>query len=228
MTRILKEQKYAVRRNEILDAAQRLVYTKGYEHMTIQDILDDLQRSKGAFYHYFDSKTALLEALTERMMQEAEQIITPIIADPHLSALEKFQRYFDTVARWKTAQKTLLLALLRVWYTDDNAIVRQKVTSSGLKRITPLLTAIIYQGAQEGVFMTPHPDQVCEVAFSIMLGLGDSLAEALLAQKSEKDTLQAMQNTVAAYTDALERVLVAPSGCLQLIDDQMLKEWVTP
>jgi AcrR family transcriptional regulator len=228
MARILKEQAYAVRRNEILDAALRLVYTRGYEQMTIQDILDDLQISKGAFYHYFDSKTALLEALIERMLQEAVQIITPIIDDPHLSALEKFQRYFDTVARWKTAQKTLMLALLRVWYTDDNAIVRQKVTSSGLKRITPLLTTIIRQGAQEGVFKTPYPDQVCAVVFSIMLGLGDSLAEALLAHNSEKDTLQAMQNAVAAYTDALERVLVASTGCLQLIDDQMLKEWVTP
>ena len=228
MARILREQAYAVRRNEILDAAQRLVYTKGYEQMTIQDILDDLQISKGAFYHYFDSKTALLETLTERMLQEAIQIITPIIEDPHLSALEKFQRYFDTVARWKAAQKTLMLALLRVWYTDDNAIVRQKVTSSGLKRITPLLTAIIRQGAQEGIFKTPYPDQVCEVVFSIMLGLGDRLAEALLAHNSEKDTLQAMQNAVAAYTDALERILVAPSGCLQLIDDESLKEWVTP
>jgi AcrR family transcriptional regulator len=228
VARIVKEQAYAVRRNEILDAALRLVYTKGYEQMTIQDILDDLQISKGAFYHYFDSKTALLEAITERLMQEATQIITPIIADPHLSAMEKFQRYFDTVARWKTAQKTLMLALLRVWYNDNNAIMRQKVVSVGLKRITPLLTAIIQQGAQEGVFLTPHPDQVCEVAFSIMLGLGDSLAETLLAHKPENETLHIMQNTVAAYTDALERILVAPSGSLQLIDEQSLKEWVTP
>ncbi len=54
MARIVKE--YSVRRNEILDAARQLVYTKGYEQMTIQDILDYLQISKGAFYHYFDSK----------------------------------------------------------------------------------------------------------------------------------------------------------------------------
>ena len=65
MARIVKEP--AVRRNEILDAAQRLVYRKGYEQMTIQDILDDLHLSKGAFYHYFDSKQSLLEALIERM-----------------------------------------------------------------------------------------------------------------------------------------------------------------
>ncbi|TMD98834.1 MAG: TetR family transcriptional regulator, partial [Chloroflexi bacterium] len=40
MARIVKEQAYAVKRNEILDVARRLVDTKGYEQMTIQDILD--------------------------------------------------------------------------------------------------------------------------------------------------------------------------------------------
>ena len=67
MARILKEEEYTVKRNEILDVAQRLIYTKGYEQMTIQDMLDDLQISKGAFYHYFDSKQAVLEALVERI-----------------------------------------------------------------------------------------------------------------------------------------------------------------
>ena len=63
MARAVKEQEYVAKRNGILDAMQRFVYTKGYEQMTIQDILDDLQISKGAFYHYFDSKQAVLEAL---------------------------------------------------------------------------------------------------------------------------------------------------------------------
>ncbi|MGD0006240.1 MAG: helix-turn-helix domain-containing protein, partial [Anaerolineaceae bacterium] len=79
MARIVKEDEYNVRRNEILESAQRFVYTRGYEQMAIQDILDDLQISKGAFYHYFTSKQALLEALIERMMLDAEQVLTPIV-----------------------------------------------------------------------------------------------------------------------------------------------------
>ena len=61
MARSVNEKEYAVKRNEILDVAQRFVYTRGYEQMSIQDILDELHISKGAFYHYFDSKQALLE-----------------------------------------------------------------------------------------------------------------------------------------------------------------------
>src|SRR5258708_37498177 len=110
MARVVKA--HAVRRNEILDVARRLVDTKGYEQMAIQDILDELRISKGAFYHYFDSKPALLEALIERIGQEALQLLTPIVRDPHLPALDKLQRFFDTAVRWKTARKTFMLELL--------------------------------------------------------------------------------------------------------------------
>jgi AcrR family transcriptional regulator len=228
MPRIVKEDEYAVRRNEILDAAQRLVYTKGFGQMTIQDILDDLQISKGAFYHYFDSKHALLEALTERLQDEADEILIRITQDTHLSALEKLERYFATAARWKTAQKTYLLALLRVWYTDDNAIVRQKVFATAVKRITPLLSAIIHQGIQEGVLTTPFPDQVGEVVLSLVQSLGDTYARMLLSPEVEGGDLQRIERTSAAYSDALERVLGAPSGSLRLIDPATLEEWFAP
>ncbi|WP_368193170.1 TetR/AcrR family transcriptional regulator [Bifidobacterium pseudocatenulatum] len=43
-----------VTRQRILDAAKKLFAQKGYEHTTIQDILDELEDlSKGAIYHHF-------------------------------------------------------------------------------------------------------------------------------------------------------------------------------
>ena len=225
MARIVKEEEYAVKRNEILDVAQRLVYTKGYEQMTIQDMLDDLRISKGAFYHYFGSKQALLEALIERMQEEVEQLLIPIVHDPHLPALEKLQRFFPMLARWKTERKTFILALLRVLYTDDNAIFRQKVRATAIKRVTPLLTVIIRQGIQEGVLTTSYPDQVGEVVVSLVLDLGDTFAWLLLSFEPKRDELQRIESTVAAYTDALERVLGASTGSLPLVDAETLKEW---
>ena len=58
MARTVNVAEHAARRDEILDAAQRLILSTGYERLTVHDILDDLQISKGAFYHYFGSKPA--------------------------------------------------------------------------------------------------------------------------------------------------------------------------
>jgi AcrR family transcriptional regulator len=226
MARVVKKQEHAVKRNEILDATQRLVYSKGYEQMSIQDILNDLQMSKGAFYHYFDSKQALLEALVVRMVEEADRFLDPILADPALSALEKFQRYFSSVASWKTAQKDFILALLRVWYTDNNAVVRQKMVELGGQHAARFLSAIIQQGIREGVLATPFPDRIGEVVYAIMVGLSDRVAQFLLGEDTSPAALAQIAESVAAHTEAIERLLGAPQGSLPLFDAAVLKVWV--
>lgn len=226
MARTVKEKEYTERRNEILDVAQRLVYSKGYEQMTIQDIQDELQISKGAFYHYFDSKQHLLEALIERLLEQMDTILDPIVHDAHTYALEKFHRFFLALARWKTEQKTFLLALLRVWYKDENALVRQKVQIASVKRLAPLLTTIVHQGIQEGVFTTRFPDQVGRVVMSLIQGLQEAMGEILLASKPKHDALQRIELVLAAYTDAFERVLGSPSGSIRFVDTETLREWI--
>lgn len=228
MARIVKEEEYTVRRNEILDAARRLVYTRGYEQMTIQDILDALKISKGAFYHYFDSKSALLEALIERMMTEAVQMLLPIVQDPNLPALQKFQRFSDAGMAWKAAQRDFFLPLLRIWYTDDNAIARQKTVEGGIKQLQPLLAEIIQQGVREGVFSTPLPEQVGEVLMALLVAMGDSLARQILSshERPIENCLPQLRATCDVYHDALERVLGAPAHSLSIVDIEQLKAWL--
>lgn len=67
-----------VTRQRILDAAKKLFAQKGYERTTIQDILDELEDlSKGAIYHHFKNKEAMLHALidsdNERLLPQANQ-----------------------------------------------------------------------------------------------------------------------------------------------------------
>ncbi|HZR42771.1 MAG TPA: TetR/AcrR family transcriptional regulator [Ktedonobacteraceae bacterium] len=225
MVRTVNEQEYAVRRNNILDAVQRLMYSKGYEQMTIQDILDDLQISKGAFYHYFDSKQAVLSALLERMIQEVEQILLSIVHDPALPAIDKLQRFFASANQWKIAQKSFLLAFLRVWYADDNAFLRQKMHAMRVKALVPLLTTIIHRGIQEGVFTTSYPDQAARVIVALIEDLGDNLVERLLSDEAQQDSLSHVEHIIAGYSDVLERLLGAPKGSLPLADVETLKEW---
>ena len=228
MARTVKEETYSVKRNEILDAAQRLVYSKGYEQMSIQDILNELQISKGAFYHYFDSKGDLLESLIDRMRQEAEPIILPIVNDPELPALEKLHRFFDTAGRWKTARKDYILSLLPIWYADDNALVRQKIQTSQIKWTTPWLDKIICQGVQEGVFNTAFPDQIGELVLSLLYYIADAMVDLMFSSEEREIELAHAEKLVAAYNDALERVLGAPSGSINLMDNETLKEWFVP
>ena len=227
MARIVKEEEYTARRNEILDAALQLVYSKGYDKMTIQDILDELHMSKGAFYHYFDSKADVLQALIERMVvEQVEPLLLSAVQDPDLTALEKLQRYFDTAVRWKTSEKTLMLQLLSVWYSDENALARQKMMSLMVRHVTPLFIEIINQGTREGTFTIPYPEYASQVIINLVQPLGDTFAQMLLSEDAVHDqALQKAQTLVAAYNDAMERILGAPKGSIHLMDTEALKEW---
>jgi AcrR family transcriptional regulator len=226
MPRVVKEESYAQRRNEIIDAAQRLVYTKGYEQMSIQDILELTGMSKGAFYHYFDSKPALLEALIDRMVQESEKVISPIVYDPNLSALEKLHEFFHTAARWKSSQKDYMLAILRVWYADENAIVRDKVLAKQLGWAASWLAHIFRQGMAEGVMDVPYPDQTALAAMTLLTGLSNGFARLILSPPKDGSALTQAEQLIFAYNRLLERAVGAPQGSLSIMDEATAREWI--
>jgi len=195
------------------------------KRMTIQDILDGTQISRGALYHYFDSKKAILEALVDRMGTAAERTILPIIDDPDLSALEKFNRYFEASAYWKNMQKELILSLLPMWFSDENAFIRQKMTAEALTHTSRLLVPMIRQGIEEKVFTTRFPEEAAVIITGVFLTFTDTLVARLLAPERGLASIQAFGSILDAYVDAIERILGAPSGSLMVFKADDFKDW---
>ena len=126
MVRTVNREVHAVRRDAFIDVAQRLIQAQGYEDVSIGAILDEIGASRGAFYHYFGSKADLLEAVITRMTEAVTAELAPIIDDPDLPALAKFDAFFRGVARYKAQRTDFVLGIIRVWLSDENAIVREK------------------------------------------------------------------------------------------------------
>lgn len=226
MKRIVKDP--FVRRNEILDAAERLMAARGYEQMAIQDIVDELQIAKGTVYHYFRSKEAVLEALVERMGEQMEQSIIPMLATPTLSALEKLFCYFSAVDQWKGAHRSFVLTFTRFWYADENAIVHRKLLRDGMHRFVPHLSQIIQQGVAEGVFTTAYPEQVARMIIALRQDFGDAIAEAFLDKQGQLTDPSLVTHMTIATAEAMERLLGAPAGCVQRSWLTALSQWQNP
>ena len=77
---------------KILDVASRLFLEKGYEHTSIQDIINNLGGlSKGAIYHHFKSKEDILIAVTDRTGRRSCR---------RFSRLQSTVRYRKIFLRW--------------------------------------------------------------------------------------------------------------------------------
>jgi AcrR family transcriptional regulator len=225
VARTLDPTAHALRRDAFVDAAQRLIQSRGYEQMSIQDVLDELGASKGALYHYFDSKEALLSAVVERMMDGAMAMLTPMVADPALTAPEKLQGVFSGIARFKNDRMELLLAIMQTWISDDNAIVREKFRQATVKRLARLLAGIVEQGLAEGAFTAGPPESVARVLISMILGANEAAVDFFVARRANAVTFEVIQRTLAAYAEAFERILGARVGSFPITDETTLHLW---
>jgi len=213
------------RRGAFLDVAQRLIVSKGYEQMSIQNVLDDLQASRGALYYYFDSKQALLDGVVERFADDAMATIAPILADPTLPALTKLERALSGIARFKAEQKELVVAILEVWNSDGNALVRDRVRRLTAKRMLPILTLVIRQGVEEGLIGSIDPEETARSILYLMQGYQELASEQFLGRQAGTLSFEEVLKSNRAATEAFERVLGIPPRSVTLADEATLRFW---
>jgi AcrR family transcriptional regulator len=225
MARTINATAHAVRRDAFIDVAMRLMQTKGWEQTSIQDLLDELDASRGAFYHYFDSKGALLEAVVARIIDGALASAEPIVADPAVSAPDKLSGLFGGIANWKNARQELLLSLMEIWLSEDNAIVREKFRDQVARRLTPLVSQVLAQGLAEGTFSASPPDQVARVFMSLLLSLNEIAGRLFIARQQRLITYEEVRLTLIAYLEGFERIVGARPGSLALMDEATLHLW---
>ena len=77
-----------LRRQAILDTAEALFFQRGYEETSVQDILNAMGLSKGGFYHHFESKMAVLEAVSARRAEQKYSQAARELRASSLGALE--------------------------------------------------------------------------------------------------------------------------------------------
>ena len=92
------------RRQALLDTAERLFYARGYEQTSVQDILDELHFSKGGFYHHFESKLALLEAICEERARASCDAARAAVESCSGPAPEKLNAFFQRVGILQSAR----------------------------------------------------------------------------------------------------------------------------
>lgn len=65
-----KQREKEVRRNRIIDAAEKLFYEKGFDNVTMDEIASAVELSKGSLYLVFKNKDSLFFAIVDRIHRE--------------------------------------------------------------------------------------------------------------------------------------------------------------
>ncbi|MFB6467245.1 TetR/AcrR family transcriptional regulator [Cytobacillus sp. Hz8] len=88
-----KEKEKEIRRRDIIEAAERVFFTKGYDHATMDDVAREAEFSKRTVYVYFNSKEQIyFEIMIKGYRLLLEMLKADLQKEKILNAVEKIRR----------------------------------------------------------------------------------------------------------------------------------------
>ena len=144
----------------ILDTATRLFLQKGYDETTLQDIIDATKLSKGAIYHHFASKEAILIAVVDRMGDFNSAVLAEIRDRKGLTGAEKLRELFRTSMTLSFQGKILHMLPFLIENPKFMALQMESI----LNEAAPCyVLPILREGIADGSIRADYPEQLAEV-----------------------------------------------------------------
>lgn len=167
-------------RAAILDAARSLFWERGYDAVTIRDVIRQTELAAGTFYNYFPDKATLLRALIEERMTT----LTARLVSERRSArsLENFLKgaYLATFEEISAHPQFYAMLfrnepVIRAFYSDS-------VMGTAMRTLKEDLRDAITRGLL--------PEQDVDFLAAIFFGAGYELAR-MLTERQDKDAAEA-------------------------------------
>jgi TetR/AcrR family transcriptional regulator, cholesterol catabolism regulator len=202
-----------VRRAEILDRATGLFLRRGYDNVSLNDLIADAGVSKGAFYHWFPSKEALITALAERSARAAFTCVEDAVAACDGDALARLnavlQAGFDVnLQMGGPEQLAAMISLLR----PDNAHLYGRILAVEEALYIPLFTRLISDGVSDGVFETFDAEGVADMIYGLAARTNSTILDVLQAEDSaaRERAIDCLTTRFRLHGLAIDRILGLP------------------
>ena len=171
-------------RNLIIETAERLFIEKGYEHTSIQDIIDHLGGlSKGAIYYHFKSKEEIMDAVATKMYSPSNEQLYRICRRKDLNGLEKLRELFRTSA-FSPALKEMFSAAPDMM---KNPLLLKLLLNETQTEAADMVRKILEEGIGDGSIRTEYPRELAEVLMLVSnVWLNPMIYHSSLAETVQK------------------------------------------
>lgn len=185
------------RKQVLLKIAYDMFLTKGYENTPVDEIIEKAQIAKGTYYYYFQSKEQMLEEVIDMMIENetemAEQIIRTDISVP--------QKIVGILTSMKPTEAEQ--PIKNTLFQEENVLMHHKVRKKLIDTLTPLLSEVIEEGVNEGIFKC---DNIPERVKMLIIISDGTFNEGTFSQRD-----------IAVFIDMTEKLLGAENGTMNFI-----------
>ena len=190
------------RKSEILDVADELFGKKGFDGTSTNDILEKVGIARGTLYHHFKSKEDIMDALMERYSDRLLGAAQAVAADKTIPLVDRIIRVVMSMNLSGGSSEEIMEHI----HKPQNALMHQKIQKIIINGLTPILTEIICEGIEQGVFSTPYPYECMEMVVTY----ANTIFDDDMVQMTNEDRVNRMQ----AFIFNIERMLDVERGSL--------------
>jgi AcrR family transcriptional regulator len=208
------------RRAQILDAAQTLFFERGWDGVTLADVIARAGISKGGFYHHFTAKEDLLDGIVERFTVQALEDTANARAAADGDALSRFNAFIAATNQWKAERGPELRFFVDVMLRPGNDLLFQRINTASTEATLPVLRDMIGAGIGEGRFDAPDAGLVAEAILALLQGRRAHLRSAIAAAGAGdlEAATQILEDRLIAEGRLIDRLLGLPPGSVALSD----------
>ena len=192
------------RKNEILDVAERLFGTKGFDNTSTSDILNEVGIARGTLYYHFKSKEDILDAMIDRMTGRLVEKAAALLAKKEIPVLKRLTMMMTAL----NVNGSLGQEIMEQVHKPQNALMHLKMQERLLAGVNQLVTALIREGIAQGICKTEYPAEVAEMTLLYSNTAFDTLAEHGKEERERK---------INAFIYNLERLLGMERGSMEAV-----------
>lgn len=208
-------RKGEVRKQSIIEESEKLFCEKGYLETTVDDILHSLKCSKGSFYHYFDSKLAVLQAICQSRVQKSfdQYKLTRV-----KSTREKFNALLYRAQLLRPEEEDFLYLMLRLRDREESAVMDGVLRSEIRQLFKPELSDLMMILTETGAAHIARPG-LEDLVFECFTAYYDQLCESMLqCAHTGENVADALCDVVASARFLWERALDMDYGSVEIVN----------
>lgn len=163
----MPDNKYnSQRKNEFIDAAEKLFRENGIVDTTVNSIVKELDVAKGLFYYYFDSKDDVINAISEKYNEIFNQMMMDQMGELNYS--DKLKRFIsNTTNSFRELNSKLRGSSEKVDLVQLSTRSKEEAKAQAISTLTSLLE----EGIDKNEYMFTHTRYYANILISGILEL---------------------------------------------------------
>jgi len=192
MNQLELTEKQTKRYNRILSHTEELLYTVGYNKLSLTEITNHLRISRSTIYEYFGSKEALVEEVVKLISQRLNGGLEEVVQDGTLTTSEKFIHLAQVQSQNLNANCFRLLQDLKIYLPH----LYQQFEEGRKQREANGYKTLIEQGDSEGLFDPSLPQ---DFLLELYLKMGQLLSDTNITNNISYNKSEAMQSIIKVF-----------------------------